>query len=143
MEEQTKCAELHVDTECSKLRSELCEEQRLHKDIQTEFSDFKEQIYNAVDKEIENHRRIEKLHLQEVNELKTEIKRLKSELSNSGTTSNSTKVQTGAHQGVGAEMGKTSVENSQPRTTYVGAGQVSGCRKCGNAVVSSPTIVSS
>ena len=131
LEEQTKCAEL--ETECSKLRSELCEEQRLHKDIQTLFSDFKEQTYNAVDKEIEKHRQIEKLHLQKVNELKTEIKSLKSELSNSRTTSNSTKVQTGAHQ-VGAEMGKISVENSQPRTTYVGAGQVPGCRKCRNAV---------
>ena len=138
LEEQTKCAEL--DTECSKLRSELCEEQRLHKDIQTVFSDFKEQTYNAVDKEIENHRRIEKLHLQKVNELKIEIKRLKSELSNSGTTSNSTKVQTGAHQGMGAEMGKISVENSQPRTTYVGASQVPGCRKCRNAVYHPPRL---
>ena len=127
-----------LQTEFSKLQSELCAEQKLCQDIQIELSEFKEQTYNMVDKEVEHHRYIEKQHLQEVNELKTEIKRLKSELSNSGTTSNPTKVQTGAHWGVGAEMGKTSVENSQPRTTYVGAGQVSGCRKCGNAVYHPP-----
>ena len=88
---------------------------------------------------------------QEVNELNTEIKRLKSELSNCGsnaskservhgTTSNSTKVQTCVHQGVGAEMGKTSVEKNQPRTTSVGAGQVQGCRKCGNTVYHPPRL---
>ena len=129
---------MKLQTEHSNLQAKLLDEQCLRTEREKEFSDFKEQTYNAVDKEIENHRRTEKLHLQEVNELKTEIKRLKSELSNSGTTSNSTKVQTGAHQGVGAEMRKTYVENSQPRTTYVGAGQVSGCHKCGNAVYHPP-----
>ena len=55
-----------------------------------------------------------------------------------GTTGNST--MTGAHQGVSAEMGKTSVENNQPRTTSVGAGQVPGCRKCGNTVYHPPRL---
>ena len=140
LEEQTKCAEL--EKECSKLRSELCEEQRLHKDIQTEFSDFKEQTYNAVDKEIENHRRIEKLHLQEVNELKTEIKRLKSELSNSGNTSNSTKVQTGAHQGVGAEIGTTSVKKQSAKNNICRRQSSFRMSQMWKRSVSSPTTVS-
>ena len=137
-DEQSKCMKLQ--TEHSNLQAELLDEQCLRKERETEFSDFKKQTYNAVDKEIENHRRIEKLHLQKVNELKTEIKRLKSELPNSGTTNNSTKVQTGAHQGVGSEMGKTSVENNQQRTTSIGAGQVPGCRKCGNTVSHPPRL---
>ena len=80
MEEQTKCAE--SETECSKLRSELCEEQRLHQEIKTELSEFKEQTCKMVDKEVEHHRLIEKQHFLEVNELKkNEIAQLKIKLS--------------------------------------------------------------
>ena len=67
MEEKTKCAEL--ETVCSKIRSELCEAQRLHQGMKTELSKFKGQTY-MVDKEVEHHRFIEKQHFHEVNELK-------------------------------------------------------------------------
>ena len=140
-----------LQTEFSKLQSELCAEQKLCQDIQIELSEFKKQTYNMVDKEVEHHRYIEKQHLQEVNELKNDIKRLKIELSNRtantphneyvpGATGNSTMIQTGAHQGVGADMEKaSSVETNQPRPTSVGAGQVPGCRKCGSIVSHQPS----
>ena len=140
-----------LQTEFSKLQSELCVEQKLCQDIQIELSEFKEQTYNMVDKEVEHHRYIEKQHLQEVNELKNDIKRLKIELSNRtantphneyvpGATSNSTMIQTGAHQGVGTDMEKaSSVETNQPRPTSVGPGQVPGCRKCGSIVSHQPS----
>ena len=75
LEEQIKCAK--IETECSKLRSGLCEEQRLHQEIKTELSEFKEQTYKMVDKEVEHHRSIDKQHFLEVNELKNEISQLK------------------------------------------------------------------
>ena len=57
-----------------------------------------------------------------------------------GATGNSTMIQTGAHQGVGADMEKaSSVETNQPRPTSVGASPVPRCRKCGSTVSHQPS----
>ena len=83
-EEHSKCMKLQ--TEHSNLQAKLSDKQCLRKERETELSEFKEQTYNVVDKEVEHHRYLEKLHLEEVNELKNDIKRLKMESSNCKAT---------------------------------------------------------
>ena len=56
-------------------------EKQVHLDVPIEYSEFKEQISQTADKELERCKYIEKEHNQEVNELKSEIKHLKNELS--------------------------------------------------------------
>ena len=62
---------MKLQTEHSNLQAKLLDEQCLRKERETELSELKVQTYNMVDKEVEHHRYLEKLHLQEVNELKT------------------------------------------------------------------------
>ena len=55
-DEQSKCIKLQ--TEHSNLQAKVLDEQCLRKERETELSEFKEQTYDAGDKEIENNRRI-------------------------------------------------------------------------------------
>ena len=55
-EEQGKF--MNFQTEYSNLQSKLYDEQCLHKEKEIELSEFKEQTYNMVDKEVEHHRYI-------------------------------------------------------------------------------------
>ena len=109
--------------------SKLRDEQTLRKEIETEYAEFQEMTFRAVDKEKENYKRVNTEWSQKVNELKNEIKQLKPELSKAqtttcvhmqGDTNNPTTKQTGAHQGVGNNARTTSVENNQPRSTSHG-----------------------
>ena len=51
-----------LQTEFSIFQSDSFAEQKLRQDIQMELSEFNEQTYNAVDKEVDDHRYIEKQH---------------------------------------------------------------------------------
>ena len=70
-----------LENEQIKLMNSFSLEKQLHPDVQIEYSNFKEQTSKTADKEIERSRYVEKAHNQEVNELKSEIKHLKSKLS--------------------------------------------------------------
>ena len=139
-----------IKFECSNLLSKLHDEQTLRKEIETEYSEFQEMTFRAVDKEQENYKRVNKEWGQKVNELKNEIKQLKSELSSykaqtttyvhmQGATNNPTTKQVGAHQGVGNNARTSSVENNQPRPTSHGNSSVPGCQKCGSTVPHQPS----
>ena len=75
----------------------------------------------AVDKEVEHYKFVNQRHSQEVNELETKIKHLKSELSRAesnatkGATTSPTTKQVGAHQGLGNNARTTYMENNQRR----------------------------
>ena len=71
-----------LDNEQIKLINALSIEKQLHLDVQLEYSKFKEQISQTADKELEKCKNVEKEHNQEVDELKSGIKHLKSELIN-------------------------------------------------------------
>ena len=108
-----------------------------------EYSNFKEQISQTADKELERCKYTEIEHNQEVNELKSEIKHLKSELSKSRSqpsyneyvpliTKNSSQRKTSAHQDMGAKTRKASAAaNNRPRPTVCGANLDPGCQRCG------------
>ena len=145
---QCKLTEMHNEilnskTKSARLLSELNNERILRKKIETEYKE--EMTFRAVDKEQENYKRVDKEWGQKVNELKNEIKLLKSELSSykaqtttcvhmQGATNNPTTKQVGAHQAVGNNPRTSSVENNQPRTTSHGNSSVPGCQKCGSTV---------
>ena len=152
---QCKLTEMHNEiinskTECARLLSELNNEQILRKKIETEYKEFEEMTFRAVDKEQENYKRVNKEWGQKVNELKNKIKQLKSELSSykaqtttcvhmQGATNNTTTKQVGTHQGVGNNARTSSVENNQPRPTSHGNSSVPGCQKCGSTEPHQPS----
>ena len=129
-----------LDNEQIKLINALSLEKQLHLDVQMEYSKFKEQTSQTADKEKERCRYVEKAHDHEVNELKSEIKNLKSELSKSQTPHNehltasySTLVKTSSLQSIGANARKaTTAANNRPRPTFCGANLVPGCQRCGS-----------
>ena len=119
-------------------------EKQLHLYVQMEYSKFKEQTSQTADMEKERCRYVELAHDQEVNELKSEIKHLKSELSKPRSqpshneyvpliTKNSSQLKTSAHQDMGASARKASAAaNNQPRPTFCGANLDPGCQRCGS-----------
>ena len=137
-EEQSKCMKLQ--TEHSNLQAKLWDEQCLRKERETELSEFKKQTYNMVDKEVEHNRCLEKLHLQEVNELKNDIKRLKMESSNCKAT----ELQ---HDNVpGCAIGTTlhtssrkSNDSTKGKNNPSKIVKDAGCRKCGSIVSHQPS----
>ena len=139
-----------LENEQIKLMNALSLEKQLHLDVQMEYSNFKEQISQTADKELERCKHIEKEHNQEVNELKSEIKHLKSELSKPRSqpshnaeyvpliTKNSSQLKTSAHRDMGASARKVSAAaNNQPSSTSSGANLVPGCQRCGSIYVES------
>ena len=129
-----------MNTESLNLQSKFHHEQTLRKKIETEYKEFEEMTFRAVEKEVEHYKDVNQRHSKEVNELKTEIKQLKSQLARaqSNVTTDATDIsdtkQTGAHQGVGNNVRTTSVENNQPRLTSHGRSSKKGCQKCGSTV---------
>ena len=130
--------------EYANLHLELQNEQTVRKKIEVEYSQLKESTSIHYDKEIEHNREINKLHTEEVNALKSEIKCLKSELSRAkSNATDSVKVhvpkhtsstnRTDAHQGLSTHKKETPV-NSQKRSTTENNKLVPGCRKCGSKV---------
>ena len=122
----------------------LSVEKQLHLDVQMEYSKFKEHISQTADKELERCKYIEKEHNQAVNELKGEIKHLKSELSKSRSqsfrnehitliTNNSSQLKTSVYQDMGDSARKTSVAaNKRSSSISSGANLVQGCQRCGS-----------
>ena len=114
---------INLKTECARLLSELNSGKILCKKIETEYKEFEEMKFRAVDREVEHYKHVNQLHSKQVKELKTEIKHLKSELARAesnattGATNNPTTKQTGVHQGVGNNERTTSAEKKQPNTT--------------------------
>ena len=137
-----------LENEQIKLMNALSLEKQLHLDVQMEYSKFKEQTSKTTDKETERCRYVEKAHDQEVNELKSEIKHLKSELLSKSksqtphnehmTASNSTLVKTSILQSICANARKaTAAANNRPSSTSSGAHLVPGCQRCGSIYVES------
>ena len=62
-----------IKFECSNLQSKLHDKQTLRKEIETEYSEFQETTFIAVDKEQENYKGVNKEWRERVNELKNEI----------------------------------------------------------------------
>ena len=133
-----------IENEQIKVMNALSLEKQLHLDVQMEYSKFKEQTSQKADKEVEKCRYVEKVHDQEVNELKSEIKHLNSELSKPRSqpshneyvpliTKNLSQLKTSAHQDMGAIARKASAAaNNRLRPTSGGANLVPGCQRCGS-----------
>ena len=98
-----------LENEQIKLMNALSLENQLHLDVQMQYSKFKAQTSHSAGKEKDWCRYVEKPHSQEVVELKSEIKHLKSELLKPSSqpshneyvplfTKNSSQLKTSAHQ---------------------------------------------
>ena len=133
-----------LENEQIKLMNALSLEKQLHLDVQMEYSKFKEQTSQTADKVKERCRYVELAHDQEVNELKSEITHLKSELSKPTSqpshneyvpliTQNSSQRKTNTHQDMGASVRKASAaSNNLQRPTFCGANLDPGCQRCGS-----------
>ena len=138
-----------LKTELGKALSDLHHEQTLRKKTETEYSEFQEMTFRAVDKELEHYKHVNKLHSKEVHELKSEVKRLKKELSKAEVnatrkedihmaTSKPPLIQTATQRQVDSNMTGTAAENNMTGPIIDCITQVKGCQKCGSKIYHLP-----
>ena len=147
--EQNKTAKL--ETEYSKLNSELCEVKRQYKEKTEELETYTEETQNTIAENLEYHVLVENHLRQETNVLRNEIEVLKMELSQytanaaqtkhfHGTSGDSFEIQISAHQGIGTDTGnRPSGKKCQQRLKSVRTEQEPGCNKCGHMVRHQPS----